>query len=69
MSPMAARLRAAVAVLVFATVLVGPVATKADTVHAVVAGANGRLVFTRQICETDEDPCWEIVVSNAGDTE
>ena len=32
-------------------------------------GANGRLVFSRQICQTDEDPCWEIVVANATDTE
>jgi Tol biopolymer transport system component len=28
----------------------------------------GRLVFTREICAVDTDPCWEIVVANADDT-
>jgi Tol biopolymer transport system component len=36
--------------------------------RAVVPGDNGQIVFSRQICTSDTDPCWEIVVANAGDT-
>lgn len=35
---------------------------------AVVAGANGQILFTRQICDSGTDPCWEIVVANADDS-
>ncbi len=36
--------------------------------QAVVPGANGRIVFTRAICDSDSLPCWEIVIANADDT-
>jgi Tol biopolymer transport system component len=36
--------------------------------QAVVPGANGRIVFTRAICDSDSLPCWEIVTANADDT-
>jgi len=36
--------------------------------QAVVLGANGRIVFTRAICDSDSLPCWEIVTANADDT-
>jgi Tol biopolymer transport system component len=31
------------------------------------APANGRILFTRAVCASDEDPCWEIVVADADD--
>jgi Tol biopolymer transport system component len=36
--------------------------------RAVEAGANGRIVFTRAICDSESLPCWEIVTANADDT-
>jgi Tol biopolymer transport system component len=36
--------------------------------QAVVPGANGRIVFTRAICDSESLPCWEIVIANADDT-
>jgi hypothetical protein len=44
-------------------------AASAGTAGAVVPGANGELLFTRQICQTDEDPCWELVVADATDAQ
>jgi WD40-like Beta Propeller Repeat len=38
------------------------------SVQAVVPGANGRIVFTRAICDSETLPCWEIVTANADDT-
>lgn len=36
--------------------------------RAVVPGTNGRILFTRTICTSDSDPCWEIVVADSDDT-
>lgn len=58
--------RGLLAGLLFAAALVGP--TTFNTADAIVPGGNGQLVFARQICQTEEDPCWEIVVANATDT-
>jgi TolB protein len=62
-------LRGAAAALLLATALAAPVVSSSNTADAVVPGANGRLVFARQICQTGADPCWEIVVANSSDTE
>ena len=48
--------------------LVGPIVVGAGEAGAVVPGANGQILFTRQLCLTDTDPCWELVVANATDT-
>lgn len=61
--------RGLAAMLLLTAALVGPIAYVASTANAVVPGANGLLVFSRQICLTVEDPCWEIVVANSTDTE
>lgn len=61
--------RGFVSALLLATALVAPVVDAAGTANAVLPGANGLLVFSRQICQTEEDPCWEIVVANSTDTE
>lgn len=61
--------RGIVSALLLATALVAPVVDAAGTANAVLPGANGLLVFSRQICQTEEDPCWEIVVANSTDTE
>jgi Tol biopolymer transport system component len=37
-------------------------------VEAVVRGANGRILFTRAVCDPDTDPCWEIVAADADDS-
>lgn len=60
--------RPLVAGLLLAAALVGPTAMSTSTADAVVPGVDGQLVFARQICQTDDDPCWELVVSNADDT-
>src|SRR4051812_6244254 len=51
------------------TAAVAPVAGSASNAGAVVPGANGQLLFARQICQGEEDPCWEIVVADASDTQ
>lgn len=53
-----------------ALVLLGSGGVAAGVSHAgdVSHKAEGRLVFTREICYVDTDPCWEIVVANADDT-
>ena len=45
------------------------VAVGVGNAGAVVPGANGKILFTRQLCATDADPCWELVVANATDTQ
>jgi len=57
-----------VSVLRGATAALLLVVSTATAANAVVAGANGQLLFTRQICQTQDNPCWEIVVANASDT-
>lgn len=60
--------RGLLSVLLCVTALVAPLVIGAGNAGAVVPGVNGKLLFTRQICESDTDPCWEIVVANATDT-
>jgi Tol biopolymer transport system component len=36
---------------------------------AVVPGSDGRILFTRAICDSDTNPCWEIVTANADDSD
>jgi TolB protein len=62
-------LRGARAALLVLTALAAPVVSTSSSATGVVPGANGRLVFARQICQTEEDPCWEIVVADATDAE
>lgn len=50
------------------TLASGTVAAGAGHASAVPAKEGGRLVFTREICAVDTDPCWEIVVADAQDT-
>jgi len=57
------------AALALSALTVTELAGSTGPASAVVPGANGRLVFSRQICSNEEDPCWEIVVANATDTE
>jgi len=57
------------AVLLSSAITVTQVAVSMRPATAVVPGANGRLVFSRQICSTEDDPCWEIVVASADNTE
>jgi TolB protein len=61
--------QAVVAALFAVSALVTPMVGSTSTADAVTPGANGRIVFARQICQTDDDPCWEIVVANATDTQ
>jgi Tol biopolymer transport system component len=53
-----------------ALVLLGSGGVAAGAGHAGGIGhrGEGRLVFTREICSVDTDPCWEIVVADANDT-
>lgn len=48
--------RGVVAALLLVTAQVGAIADTAGTANAVVPGANGRLVFSRQICQTEDGP-------------
>jgi Tol biopolymer transport system component len=53
-----------------ALVMLGSGGAAAGVSHAggISHREEGRLVFTREICAVDTDPCWEIVVADARDT-
>jgi hypothetical protein len=71
------RLRAVLAVLAATAALISVAGFEPHAFGARAAGAraarhdgaavppHGLLVFSRQICDSDTDPCWEIVVSDA----
>lgn len=46
----------------FGTSIAGTVGTRGDESGPALRGL---LVFSRQVCDSDTDPCWEIVVSDA----
>jgi TolB protein len=60
--------RRSVVALLGATALTAPILASATSARAVVPGSNGQILFTRQLCQTDNDPCWELVVADATDT-
>jgi Tol biopolymer transport system component len=56
--------------LLLSSVAVGATTARANppaaaTAHASGSEHDGLLVFSRQICDSQTDPCWEIVVSDA----
>lgn len=61
--------RCLAAVVLAATAVVAPTAGGVGTAGAVVPGSNGQILFARQTCASAADPCWEIVVANATDTQ
>jgi Tol biopolymer transport system component len=56
--------RRRLAVVMAAAVLAALTASPAS---ATPPGQSGHILFTRQVCESDTDPCWEIVVADAAD--
>jgi Tol biopolymer transport system component len=42
-------------------------ALAASPAYATAPRQSGHILFTRQVCESDDDPCWEIVVADAAD--
>jgi Tol biopolymer transport system component len=60
-------MRRLVAVAVAGMTCLGVVGIGASA-QAVVAGANGRILFTRAICFSDARRCWEIVAADPNDS-